>query len=124
MGTNYYVHTPACPNACDHCSASERLHLGKSSMGWRFLFQAEEDWPREQAYSLWLERAKSGEIRDEYGRTHALDELLAFVETKQDSRSHTDDDPEMRRVHGALYDSLRASDFVCEGYDFCGRYFS
>jgi hypothetical protein len=31
----------------------------------------------------------------------------------------------MRRVHGrALYTSLRASDFVCEGYDFSGRHFS
>lgn len=125
MGTNYYVHTPTCKNACEHCSATEQLHLGKSSIGWKFLHQAGEDWPREQAYSLWLERAKSGEIRDEYGRTHTLDELLALIEAKQDGRSHTAEDPEMRRVHGAwLYDSLRASDFECEGYDFSGRYFS
>jgi hypothetical protein len=125
MGTNYYVHTPTCANACAHCSPSERLHLGKSSVGWRFLFQAEEDWPREQAYSLWRKRAESGEIRDEYGEAIPRDELLAFIEAKQDERSHTADDPEMRRVHGAwLYDSLRAADFECEGYDFSGRYFS
>lgn len=125
MGTNYYVHTPACEKACEHCSAPEQLHLGKSSAGWKFLFQAEEDWPREQAYSLWLERAQSGEIKDEYGRTITLGDLLARVETKQGERSHTADDPEMRRVHGsALYDSLRASDFECDGYDFSGRYFS
>lgn len=122
MGTNYYVHTPSCPNACDHCSASEELHLGKSSVGWRFLFQAEEDWPREEAYGLWLERAKSGEIRDEYGEVIALDDLLAFVGRKQEDRSHMDDYP--GRPRGALHNSLRASDFVCEGYDFCGRYFS
>jgi hypothetical protein len=125
MGTNYYVHTPACANACEHCSASERLHLGKSSIGWRFGFQAEEDWTREQAYGLWLERAKSGEIRDEYGETITLDDLLALIERKQEGRSHTADDPEMRRIHGAtLYDSLHASHFECGGYDFCGRYFS
>ncbi|MFF4489461.1 hypothetical protein ACFY0F_23680 [Streptomyces sp. NPDC001544] len=125
MGINYYVHTPACPNACEHCSASEELHLGKSSGGWRFLHQAEADWPRDQAYSLWLERAKSGEIRDEYGRTVTLDELLAKIQAKQNGRSHTAYDPEERRVHGsALYDSLRQSDFDCDGYDFCDRYFS
>lgn len=122
MGTNYYVHTPACPNACDHCSASEQLHLGKSSVGWKFLHQADDDWPRDKAYSLWLERAKSGEIRDEYDRPITLDELLAFIERKQDERSHLDDYPD--RPRGPLYESLRASDFACEGYDFCDRYFS
>lgn len=125
MGTNYYVHTPPCEKACEHCSASEQLHLGKSSGGWRFLFQADEDWPREDAHKLWMERAKSGEIRDEYGDTVTLDELLALVAAKQGGRSHTAYDPEMQRVHGAaLYDSLRASDFECEGFDFCGRSFS
>ncbi|RPE40243.1 hypothetical protein EDD90_3279 [Streptomyces sp. Ag109_O5-1] len=121
MGTNYYVHTPACANACEHCSASEQLHLGKSSMGWRFLFQAEPDWPREQAYSLWLERAKSGEIRDEYGRATTLDELLAFVQKKQDGRSHVGIRPQLS---SALYASMREADFDCGGYDFCDRYFS
>lgn len=125
MGTNYYVHTPTCANACEHCSASEELHLGKSSIGWRFGFQAEPDWPREQAYTLWLERAKSGEIRDEYGRTVTLDELLALIENKQDGRSHTAYDPEMARIHGrALYASLHSAYFECDGYDFCDRGFS
>ncbi|MFH9072705.1 hypothetical protein [Streptomyces alboflavus] len=125
MGTNYFVRTPPCADACAHCSASEELHLGKSSAGWRFLFQAGQDWPREKAYSLWVERAKSGVINDEYGRTVTLDELLALVEAKQGGRSHTAYDPEARRVHGAaLYDSLRASDFECEGFDFCDRHFS
>lgn len=122
MGTNYYVHTPACPNACEHCDASETLHLGKSSMGWRFCHQAEADWPREQARSRWLERAKRGEIRDEYGETITLDKLLAFIDDKQDQRSHLEDCPDQPR--GWLYDSLRKSDFVCEGYDFCDRGFS
>lgn len=121
MGTNYFVHTSACPNACDHCSASEELHLGKSSIGWRFLFQAEPEWPRDQAYSLWLERAKLGEIRDEYGDPITLDELLTLVEAKQDGQSHTGYRPELR---SAIYDSMRNADFDCGGYDFCDRYFS
>ncbi|MES9522429.1 hypothetical protein [Streptomyces capoamus] len=116
MGTNYYVHTPACPNACEHCSASEELHLGKSSAGWRFLHQAESEWPREQARSLWLERAKLGEIRDEYGRTVTLDDLLAMIDAKQGGQSHT--------TYVSPVWGRSDADFDCDGYDFCDRYFS
>jgi hypothetical protein len=99
MGTNYYVHTPGCPSACEHCSAALQLHLGKSSVGWRFLHQAEDDWPREQAHNLWLE----------------------LIEAKQDGRSHTGYSGAPR---GFLYDSMRNADFESSGYDFCDRYFS
>lgn len=116
MGTNYYVHTSTCKDACEHCSAAEQLHLGKSSIGWRFSFQAEPEWPREQAYSLWLERAKSGEIRDEYGEAITLDELLALIESKQDGQNHvTYVSPTWGRSN---------ADFDCDGYDFCDREFS
>lgn len=121
MGTNYYVHTPACEKACEHCNASEELHLGKSSVGWRFLHQAEPDWPREQAHSLWLERAKLGEIRDEYGQTITLDELLTYIDRKQDGQTHVGIRPELS---SALYASMRDADFDSDGYDFCDRDFS
>lgn len=121
MGTNYYVHTPTCANACEHCSASEQLHLGKSSMGWRFIFQAEPEWPRDQAYSLWLERAKTGEIRDEYGQPITLDDLLAFIATKQDGQSHVGIRPQMS---SAVYASMQEADFLCDGHDFCDRHFT
>ena len=124
MGTNYYIHTPSCAAACEHCAASEELHLGKSSAGWRFSFQADPEWPREQAYSLWLERAKAGAIKDEYGDSVTLDDLLALIEAKQSGRSHTAYDPTEARIHGRLYDRLRAGDFECEGHDFCDRPFS
>ena len=124
MGTNYYIHTPPCAAACEHCAASEELHLGKSSAGWRFGFQADPEWPREQAYSLWLERAKAGAIKDEYGGSVTLDDLLALIEAKQSGRSHTAYDPEEARIHGWLYERLRAGDFECGGYDFCDRAFS
>jgi hypothetical protein len=125
MGTNYYVRTPRCANACEHCSASETIHLGKSSVGWKFCHRADPDWPREQAHTLWRERATSGEIHDEYQRPISLDELLKFIDVKQKGRSHTTYNPEMARIHGQwLYDSLRASDFDCDGYDFCDREFS
>lgn len=116
MGTNYYVHTPTCANACEHCAAGQQIHLGKSSVGWRFCFQAEPEWPREQAYSLWLERAKTGEIRDEGGETLTLDELLAHVKAKQDEQSHV--------AYISPTWGRSDADFYSEGYDFCGREFS
>lgn len=36
MGTNYYLKLSACPNACEHCSKENLLHIGKS----RRMFQA------------------------------------------------------------------------------------
>jgi hypothetical protein len=125
MGTNYYVRTDRCEHGCEHCSESRLLHLGKSSVGWRFGFQADPQWPREQAYSLWLERAKSGVITDEHKRQVTLDELLTLIEAKKGHRSRLPYDPVQRKALGAeLYDSLRASYFECDGHDFRDRDFS
>ena len=116
MGTNYNVHTPRCPNACEHCAATQTLHLGKSSIGWRFTFQAEPEWPREHAYNLWLERAKSGEIRDEHGQAITLDELLTLIQAKQNDQSHT--------TYISPTWGRSTANFDCNGYDFCDSYFS
>lgn len=35
MGTNYYVRE----NECKTCGRHDEIHLGKSSMGWQFIFQ-------------------------------------------------------------------------------------
>lgn len=44
MGTNYYLVTP--DKQCEHCGsvnvAGDRIHIGKSSVGWHFSFQATE----------------------------------------------------------------------------------
>lgn len=89
MGTNYYVNTPSCPNACEHCVESERIHLGKSSVGWRFLFYAEPDWPRDEAFAYWVRRALSGPVVDEYGRACSLAELLDLAHGKADGKAET-----------------------------------
>lgn len=89
MGTNYYVNTPSCPNACEHCSESERIHLGKSSVGWQFLFRADSDWPRDEAFAYWVRRALSGPIVDEYGRACSLAELLDLAHGKTDGKAET-----------------------------------
>jgi hypothetical protein len=118
VGTNYYVDTPSCPNACEHCGATERLHLGKSSGGWRFLFYAEPDWPRDEAFAHWVRRALSGRITDEYGRETTLADLLALVDKKADGIDH------LNRPPGREYGRPDASDFKSCGHDFCDRAFS
>lgn len=106
MGTNYYVRTPGCENACKHgCPESKLIHLGKSSAGWRFLFRAYPEWPRELAYARWLGLAEAGSIEDEYGMPVVLEDLLAWVRARQGDRRHLA--------------AVSAAYFTCDGSDFC-----
>jgi hypothetical protein len=118
VGTNYYVSAPACAKACEHCTATERLHLGKSSGGWRFLFYAEPDWPRDEAFAHWVRRALSGPIADEYGRDVSLAELMEMIDAKADGIDH------LNRPPGPQYGRPSPSDFKCCGYDFSASAFS
>lgn len=83
LGTNYYVRTPACADACAHCSESQLIHLGKSSVGWKFSHKADPDWLRTEAHKRWLQLAASGPIENEYGQAEDLDELLKFIAAQQ-----------------------------------------
>jgi hypothetical protein len=118
MGTNYYVRTPGCDNACPHCSESQLIHLGKTSTGWQLLFQADPAWPREQAFSEWKKLAASGPIEDEYGRPLALDELLAMEAERRGLRSHCV--PQLDLGYFRPDNDL----FVVDGREFSNRYFS
>ena len=108
MGTNYYVNTPSCANACEHCAESERIHLGKSSAGWRFLLYAEPEWPRDEAFAYWVRRALSGPITDEYGRDCSLAELLDLAHGKTDGKA----------------ERQSVNTFTSCGHDFSDRVFS
>jgi hypothetical protein len=118
VGTNYYVNTPSCPTACEHCAESQRIHLGKSSSGWRFLFYAEPDWPRDEAFAHWVRRALSGPIVDECGREISLAELLDLVDGKADGIDH------LNRPGGRRYGFTTGNDFKSCGRDFSDREFS
>lgn len=134
MGTNYYIRTASCPSACAHCAEPTLIHLGKSSMGWKFGFYIPDVYPREKAYEMWLTRldgflSAGGHIEDEYGRVVTKQELLDLIEAKQHLRSHTRprrDERHAWRERGMLdmYDRLQEAYFLCEGYDFCDREFS
>lgn len=84
MGTNYYVKMKACP----HCGrGGEDLHIGKSSGGWKFLFQRHDDMGLDSA-RIWFDflAAPDRIIVDEYGQNVAFDDFKSLVERKQDDR--------------------------------------
>lgn len=123
MGTNFYAHT----NVCPHCGRPEEaIHIGKSSMGWKFVFhmpriQSEEPpyhtehrWKSIEDFKNWL---REQTIVDEYGRKEeSFDLFWAYVEDKQDGLMPGDgseyggNDP-----HG---------NFLLDGYRFDTAYFS
>lgn len=121
MGTNYYVRTPGCANACEHCSESQRLHLGKTSAGWQLLFQADSDWAPDQVMAEWMKLAESGPIEDEYGRPCTLPEFLAMADNRRDLRSHLEPQPGLGLNR---YPTPPGYYIKVDGNEFCTRYFS
>lgn len=78
MGTNYYLTTRACPTC--GISKFDKLHIGKSSMGWTFALHI---YP---AYGItdfvsWLPLivATGTFIHDEYDRLISVEELLDVI---------------------------------------------
>ena len=78
MGTNYYTRI----EECDKCGRFDQVHLGKSSMGWRFTFQGNggkfyKDVPE---MKKWL---KGKTITNEYGETVSYTSFWKMVAEKQ-----------------------------------------
>lgn len=97
MSVNYYLHRPSDPcEACEHeRNEPTRLHIGKSSGGWVFLWrgwdgtegngpgvplETPEDW---FAY-LEAEVAKGATIMGEYGMEYGVREFRDFVISKRE----------------------------------------
>ena len=82
MGTNYYVQN-SCPEACAHCSIEDQ-HVGKRSMGWRFMFRAHQGIAsRSEWESLIREPAV---VVDEYGQRFTPEEFWALVDQTRTRR--------------------------------------
>ena len=89
MGTNYYV-VPNRP------SINEPIHIGKSSMGWKFLFQDVDEpyrevpvvWHCYEEVEDWLYRhtveSEQYVIIDEYDEIVSFDDFIKLVERKQE----------------------------------------
>jgi hypothetical protein len=107
MGTNYYW----IKNPCPHCGHGDRLHIGKSAAGWKFMFHAPEG---VRSYTDWLEilRSDRGTIVSQYGEEFSVGHFEEIVEIKNDD---SNENPSVRDSN-EWYDE--------DGYHFSGYEFS
>lgn len=95
MGTNYFA-------VRNRPSTERNIHIGKSSLGWKFLFQEQSDTWREppiewhsyeQVYD-WLHKnvveTKEFVIMDEYDRIVPFDKFIELVDLKQNENNPED----------------------------------
>lgn len=130
MGTNYHVIIDECPEVCGRCFYRARVHLGKSSVGWRFLHRGYRegvpDFPdmKITGRESWLRLLDLGRIVDEYGREVGKQELLEFIEAKQGHKR--EGSPEARAIWQPDEFALRwmrEHNFTDGEYDFCDAEF-
>ena len=92
MGTNYYA-------VRNRPTIEEPIHIGKSSFGWKFLFQTQNNnwndppvvWNTYGQVRDWLKKytVESTEyvIIDEYDKIITYDDFLKLVKNKQDNEN-------------------------------------
>lgn len=108
MGTNYYA-------VRNRPTTQEPIHIGKSSWGWRFLFQAHNDtwdeppvvWNTYEQVTDWLKKytvdTQEFVIMDEYDRIVSFDDFIEMVKDKQ-SENNPDDFRYSKNVNGFRFD--------------------
>ena len=85
MGTNYYFRKHIGEKCC-HCGRGDEykeLHVGKSSAGWKFLFNPLHD--EFKSFKDWKKTldASPNRLFGEYGRNVSLEKFYELVESKQ-----------------------------------------
>lgn len=126
MGTNYYIKRGDAE--CKHCGhVRPSLHIGKSSMGWPFLFRGYRDsLPEGLAQEIvsardWVELMTDWSVRcdarifDEYGHEVALPQFWELVHNKRGETAG----PSVDRSFG----SRRSEWYDAEGNRFCDNEF-
>lgn len=78
MGTNYYLNYDYCP-CCGN--ARQRVHIGKTSKGWKFLFDAKST--NCENIEQIKEKLRFGNIKNEYGDSIGYQEFFDIVENMQ-----------------------------------------
>ena len=87
MGINYYAvidEHPNCP--CDKCHKTTRKHIGKSSVGWSFLFKGyRHEIESYYDWRMFLNRFHV-RIQNEYGDQISLNNFLWMIDEKKDDK--------------------------------------
>ena len=91
MGTNYYLNFNK--KIAKHLGTSQ-LHIGTSSVGWRFTFHKIPNLA--ETVTAWIHLTKQGTIVDEYGRNHSFSWFWELV----DNKSHDSHQSHCELVNG------------------------
>ena len=85
MGTNYYLRK----NYCHCCKRYDEIHIGKSSVGTKFLFHVTNEI---RSIDDWFKEINKidGVIVDEYGQEQDFVEFKEFISQKSTERSQKD----------------------------------
>jgi len=94
MSINYYWLEDG-KSHCPSCECHERIHIGKSSLGWKFLLHFYSDRPIE-SLAEWQMLWEFGRIEDEYGRPINKKMMLTIITSRDDCR----DGKKPLRAHG------------------------
>ncbi len=90
MGTNYYIDL----DFCKHCERSDRIHLGKSSFGWKFAIEIHKIYYK--TFKEFVEFIRDKRIVDEYHKEITFDEIMDMIERKKGHKSHFENYPKSR----------------------------
>jgi hypothetical protein len=81
MTTTYYIET----NRCEHCGRCDKISIGISAVGWKFLFYTDE---HHRNAAAWLvEIMQGGKIYDRYGNTISPDAFAKLISSKRRDKS-------------------------------------
>lgn len=88
MSTNYYA-------VLKEPNREEPIHLGKSSCGWLFLFHETPYFKNYDEFKSWLQINVNDDngkyvIIDEYNNTVTYDELIEYIDEKQNDTFNID----------------------------------
>lgn len=86
MGTNYY----AVKKKPRMVKIYDEIHLGKSSAGWKFVFQEQEQYHNFEEFKDFILNNNEWIIKDEYGKEISPKELLKLIEEKQKENNPDD----------------------------------
>jgi hypothetical protein len=129
MGCNYYLRQRVADGDRDVLEKYRvelpSLHIGKSSAGWSFTFQALENYQTSEQFDsryvrcyrdwlYYLEKADVYEIFDEYGGIVEFDQFKKLVESKRSESNHS----------AQMFSSDENSYRDVEGYSFMKADFS
>ena len=109
MGTNYFA-------VRNRPSVEEPIHIGKSSFGWKFLFQSQNDtwrdipvvWNSYNDVKNWLKKytvdSDTYVIMDEYDKIISFDDFFAFIDWKQREEDNPDDFKYSENIEGYRFE--------------------